>query len=312
MFEAKNVHSLSAWSLRSLAAAAATVLTLVTPSSASMAPQGVPQFMPPSPCGEILVANVDTIFGFDVDVVPTNGASDQAVTLTVTGDNPPLASGHFTPPMPVGPAADVHTTFAWTPSALDVGTWHLHFLAVDQLGNTNSCVVTIQVPPPIFVNICVPNESGVIACPCSNNGDVGHGCENSAGTGGAFMLPLGTASLDSDTLHFVVSGELPQAFSILLQGHGPVTSGVAFGQGVRCFNNNLKRLYTHAASDGTVSFPQGSDLPVSVESASKGDGVAIGDVRYYLSYYRDPVVLGGCSAASTFNASQGVKVTWVP
>jgi hypothetical protein len=27
-------------------------------------------------------------------------------------------------------------------------------------------------------------------------------------------------------------------------------------------------------------------------------------------YYRDPVVLGGCSAGSTFNATQTGRVTW--
>lgn len=301
MFSSRSIRSLSV---------AATLLALA--SSASARTADVPQFMPPSPCGQILTANVDNIFAFEVDVVPLNGAPDQAVTLTVTGDNAPLASGHFNPTMPAGPAALVQTEFTWTPSALDVGTWHLHFLAVDQLGFTNSCVVTIQVPPPIFLNVCVPSEGGALRCPCTNAGSPGHGCDNSAGTGGAFLLGLGMASLDSDTLHFVSSGELPNTLSILLQGHGPENAGVQFGQGLRCVSNNLKRLYAHNASTGNVTFPQGLDLPISVQSASKGDGIGIGDVRYYMAYYRDPNVLGGCDASNTFNASQTVKVTWIP
>jgi hypothetical protein len=31
-----------------------------------------------------------------------------------------------------------------------------------------------------------------------------------------------------------------------------------------------------------------------------------------MTYYRDPVVLGGCPAASTFNASHALDVQWAP
>jgi hypothetical protein len=34
--------------------------------------------------------------------------------------------------------------------------------------------------------------------------------------------------------------------------------------------------------------------------------------HYYLVYYRDPIVLGGCPASSTFNATQTGMVTWSP
>lgn len=292
---------------------AASLLALAVPGWALTGTNHPPEFQSPSPCGEILTANVDSVFGFEIDVIAANGLPDDVVVLTVTGDTAPLSSGIFTPPMPVGPSQPVHTVFQWTPSALDVGTWHLHFLATDQLGQTESCVVTIQVPPPAFLNICVPTEAGVMACPCSNPGDTGHGCNNSAGTGGALMVPAGVASLDSDTLHFVVTGELSGAFSVLLQANGPTNSGIQFGQGLRCISNNLKRLYTHQSSDGVVTFPEATDLPVSLQSASKGDGLSIGAVRYYLAYYRDPNVLGSCNATTdTFNASQGVQVTWVP
>jgi len=291
---------------------AAALFALAVPCWALRTVNQPPEFVAPSPCGEILTADVDNAFTFEIDAQAANGLPADSVVLTVTGDAPPLASGVFTPPIPVGPAQPAHTVFQWTPSSLDVGTWHLHFLATDQLGQTESCVVTVYVPPPAFLNVCVPTEAGVAACPCSNPGDTGHGCNNSANTGGAVMVPTGVPSLESDTLHFIITGELSNAFSILLQGSGPVNSGVPFGQGLRCVNNNLKRLYAHASSDGVVTFPGAADPAVSVESASKGDGISIGAVRYYLSYYRDPVVLGSCSLASTFNASQSVKVTWVP
>jgi hypothetical protein len=35
-----------------------------------------------------------------------------------------------------------------------------------------------------------------------------------------------------------------------------------------------------------------------------------GQSRWYLVYYRDPTVLGGCPASSTFNATQTGAVSW--
>ena len=43
---------------------------------------------------------------------------------------------------------------------------------------------------------------------------------------------------------------------------------------------------------------------------ARGDLIAAGTHRYYLVYYRDPVVLGSCAASSTFNATQSLDVLW--
>jgi hypothetical protein len=40
--------------------------------------------------------------------------------------------------------------------------------------------------------------------------------------------------------------------------------------------------------------------------------IQAGESRWYLVYYRDPIVLGGCPATSTFNATQTGQVTWWP
>ena len=40
--------------------------------------------------------------------------------------------------------------------------------------------------------------------------------------------------------------------------------------------------------------------------------VAWARVTERVSYYRDPVVLGGCPASSTFNATQTGQVGWWP
>ena len=166
------------------------------------------------------------------------------------------------------------------------------------------------------VDECIPGQAGVIACPCGNPqvpAGSNRGCNNSASTGGASQLYYGAASLGSDTLTIVTHGELLHASTILLQGHDPLlVAGVPFGQGVRCINAGLKRLYVHAAVNGSVQFPQGSDLPVHLQSAAKGDTILPGMNRHYMSYYRDSIVLGGCSASSTFNATQAQVVLWTP
>jgi hypothetical protein len=51
---------------------------------------------------------------------------------------------------------------------------------------------------------------------------------------------------------------------------------------------------------------------VSARSAALGDPISGGQIRGYATYYRDPIVLGGCPATSTFNTTQSISVSWVP
>ena len=54
------------------------------------------------------------------------------------------------------------------------------------------------------------------------------------------------------------------------------------------------------------------DLTVSARSAALGLPLQPGHTYTYLVYYRDPVVLGGCPATSTYNATQTGSMTWWP
>ena len=153
----------------------------------------------------------------------------------------------------------------------------------------------------------------MIGCPCGNQpSGPGRGCDNSAGSGGAALSAAGAAYLTQDTLTLTSTGELPTATSIFLQGTGPIAGGAVFGQGVRCAGGVLKRLYVESASGGVASAPAPGDPSVSARSAALGDPIAPGQSRWLLVYYRDPVVLGGCPAASTFNATQTGVVEWSP
>jgi hypothetical protein len=159
---------------------------------------------------------------------------------------------------------------------------------------------------------CFPISSGVIACPCSNPGSVGSGCNNSSNTGGATLGSNGLPSLTIDSVHLIAAGEKPTATSVFLQGTTQIPSGLPFGQGVRCVGGTLSRLYVHNALAGTVSAPVGTDSSISVRSAALGHVIAPDETLYYMVYYRDPIVLGGCPMTATFNATEALAITWSP
>ncbi len=164
-----------------------------------------------------------------------------------------------------------------------------------------------------FTSLCDPAAGGVIACPCSNPpAGSGRGCNNSAGTGGAILSASGIAYLSIDSLVFTTSGEKPTATSIVLQGTSSASAGIVYGQGVRCVAGALRRLFVKTAVSGSITAPDfgAGDPTVSARSAAKGDVIQPGQSRWYLVYYRDPNVLGGCPASSTFNATQTGRVDW--
>ena len=166
-----------------------------------------------------------------------------------------------------------------------------------------------------FMSLCEPGVGIVGICPCSNpaNGP-GRGCDNSSSSGGASLAANGYAYLSIDSLVFTTNDEMPSATSLLLQGDAQIPTGLAFGQGVRCVGGTLKRLYVKAASAGSISAPDFSagDPTVSIRSSLLGDPILPGQSRFYLVYYRDPIVLNGCPASSTFNVTQTGQVTWWP
>jgi Tol biopolymer transport system component len=168
---------------------------------------------------------------------------------------------------------------------------------------------------PTFTSLCDPGSSGVIGCPCSNPpGSSGQGCDNSSATGGATLSATGGTYVSSDSLEFHVDGATPSGLGILLQGTTTIPTGAVYGQGVRCVGGTIKRLGTKHANGGSMTIPdfEAGDPQVTAASAAKGDLIQPGDSRYYLVYYRDPNVLGGCPASSTFSCTQTGSVQWSP
>ncbi len=188
------------------------------------------------------------------------------------------------------------------------------FVIDDGLGNPNS-VMTYPITGGMVVPVdsgtpfCLGDGTQALACPCANSGAAGHGCDNSGATGGARLTSTGATSIANDSLQFTASGEKPTATSVFLQG-STMSAATVFGQGLRCLGGNLKRLYVKNAVGGVVVAPQGAEASVHARSAALGDAFGAGATRDYQVYYRDPLVLGACPAASTFNISQGLAITW--
>jgi hypothetical protein len=160
--------------------------------------------------------------------------------------------------------------------------------------------------PPINAYCGQGDAALTTPCPCGIQGATGHGCENSALTGGSLLSATGNPV--PDTLVLTASGELPGVLSIFLQGNASTPAGIVFGIGVRCASGALKRLYVHNASGGVVSAPVGADVSVTARSSALGDPIAPGSLRYYTVYYRDPTGgPGGCNGL-TFNTSNGLSI----
>lgn len=145
---------------------------------------------------------------------------------------------------------------------------------------------------------------GFVGCPCGNNTGGSRGCGNSVHPNGGLLDGNGIASLTEDTLLLEGSDMPANSTCIYLQGttEGPP---VAFGDGLRCVAGTLKRLVTRHNSGGASSFPIAGDPPISV----RGQIPAIGAIRYYQVWYRDPA---NFCTATTYNITNGIMAVWTP
>ena len=158
---------------------------------------------------------------------------------------------------------------------------------------------------------CIPG-GGSPACPCGNppTGGSGRGCNNTAGTGGAFLTASGDADLGADTLVFTSHNQPPTGLSVLLQSSVRASSASTFGHGLSCLGGSLKSLYLKQAVAGTLVAPAGGDPSVSARSAALGDTIGAGTQRFYMVAYRDPGALGTCAASATLNSSSAGQIIW--
>ena len=178
-------------------------------------------------------------------------------------------------------------------------------------GDTNggSDVFVRDWQQPALLPMCFGDGSGH-ACPCGNSGLPGHGCENSAGTGGAQLTAVGTRRLSEDTFVLTSTGELPTALSVFFQGKASV-GPLNYGDGLRCIGGTLKRLYVKNASGGVAIAPQGAEVSVSARSSALGDAIQAGTTRWYQVFHRDPnPAFCPNPPGNTWNSSSGIEAAW--
>ena len=198
------------------------------------------------------------------------------------------------------------------PGAVSAGSFVTATATAEPSGATSEFSACAPVGGAVGVAFCFGDGSGA-ACPCGNPGAAGRGCDNSAGTGGSTLSGVGTASLSADSLSLASEGQTATGTTVVMQGDAALGAPTPFGQGLRCVGGSLKRLWVLSpAGTGGVSVPPAGQPSVSSRSAALGDTIAPGSHRYYMAYYRDPVVLGGCPSSSTFNASHALDVQWTP
>lgn len=154
--------------------------------------------------------------------------------------------------------------------------------------------------------VCAGDGTGA-ACPCGNSGLSRHGCDNSAGSGGALLGNSGVASVALDSLTLHTRDATPMGIALYFQGTSSLGAGQAFGDGLRCVGGASVRLGLRASVAGTSSFGAADGAATSIALA--GGLPASGGERYYQVWYRDAQAF--CSSA-TFNLSNGVRVVWGP
>jgi hypothetical protein len=194
------------------------------------------------------------------------------------------------------------TKAAWLAAIHDPANWT--FGASGTLPSGSIPVTGGSITP-----FCFGDGSLSTACPCANTGVTGHGCENSAHTGGGLLTASGAPSPDSVVLHAV--GMLPVGSAFFQQMSIGLPTPAVFGDGVRCTTGVARKLATRRSSGGSASYPGAGDPTLSGRSAQLGDPLQPGDVRYYQVVYRDPnPSFCPSPSGSSFNITNAVQIIW--
>ena len=167
-----------------------------------------------------------------------------------------------------------------------------------------------EVQNSLYTVFCAGDGTLVTPCPCGNSGAAGRGCANSTPSStGARLAVAGVSTPDNVVLN--ASGMLPSVSCIFLQSDVQDPNGFVFGDGVRCVTGSIKRMFVKTASAGSASAPGAGDPSVSARSASRGDPIAPGSLRYYQVYYRDPAPsFCPAPAGDDWNVTNGAIVSW--
>jgi hypothetical protein len=180
------------------------------------------------------------------------------------------------------------------------GSGNIAYTSTMQADATVQVCYTFVPAVPSGTDYCFGDGSSG-ACPCANVGAAGHGCASSINPSGAVLHAIGNASVSADSLELQADG-MPNSAALYYQGTTQIDT--SFGDGKRCAGGTVIRLGTKINAAGASQYPVGTDPRVSVKGM-----VLAGSVRDYQVWYRNAAMF--CTP-STFNLTNGSKVTWIP
>ncbi|MFO1011368.1 MAG: hypothetical protein U1F29_14980 [Planctomycetota bacterium] len=154
-----------------------------------------------------------------------------------------------------------------------------------------------------FSAFCLGDGSGA-ACPCGNNGALGHGCANSGFPAGGLLVASGNASVASDTARLDASS-MTGGVCIFFQGDTQMAP-VIVDDGLGCVTGSIVRLTLQGVAGGASWYPYPGDLPISL----RGSVSPSGGTYYYQCFYRNPS--SAFCPPATSNRTNGVAITWAP
>lgn len=210
-----------------------------------------------------------------------------------------------THPEPIDPNCATSTVI--TPEGCDGAEYHFEIrLTVTDAAGLATTAEAHLYPACAPFPICAGDGSGAL-CPCGNFGGAGRGCENSFATGGALLSGQGSARLSNDALTLTATGMPASGAALFFQGETALATGfgVAFGDGLRCAGGEIRRLGVIAVGGGAAVIGAATGVALSVAGAVPAEG----GVRTYQTWYRNSATF--CTS-STFNLTNGLRVTWVP
>lgn len=164
-------------------------------------------------------------------------------------------------------------------------------------------VALFEPPYDLPLDTYCSGDGSTFTCPCGNNGFRGNGCAHSASPGGAALVGAGTRHVSNDLFAMTASPVPPSAPGLLFQG--TAQTSLPFGDGELCLGGTIVRLSIKFATSTVLTFPTGTDLPISAQGLLP----AVGGSRNYQVWFRDAAAF--CTP-DVFNLTNALHVVWLP
>lgn len=151
---------------------------------------------------------------------------------------------------------------------------------------------------------CFGDGSGAF-CPCFLHGNIGEGCANTSGLGGARLSALGNASFMNDSFGLMISGLPGVKPGLCVKGSLQLGGGNGnpVGDGLLCAAPQIRSQVIVSDASGSLTMDNWRGQSFGTYPAAAN----VGGPTYYQWWYRDAT--NPCSG-SGFNFSNGWAVNW--